>query len=197
MSASNARSFSPTFVTSHAGPISGVPVHSICRASRSWAVVRSRAKALGPDLRVAIVSGDEETTARVEGRQLLAIRWVSHVLQQLVAALWSDAGIKTRMRTAARTYTRRRNGLLEALAEHGIKATGRSGLNVWIPVPEEAVVMRGLHDAGWAVACGERFRFLGPPAIRVTAAALGPADAQRLAEELSKILAPGTRTLRT
>ena len=41
------------------------------------------------------------------------------------------------LRRATRTYARRRDVLVATLARSGIRAHGRSGLNVWIPVPDE------------------------------------------------------------
>src|SRR5208283_896499 len=64
------------------GPVSGAPTISVVDAKLPrWAVIRSISKALGPDLRLALVAGDELTIARVEGRQRLGPRWVSHILQ--------------------------------------------------------------------------------------------------------------------
>jgi hypothetical protein len=71
---------------------------------------------------------------------------------------------------------------------------GRSGLNVWIPVPEEAAVVAGLLARGWAVRAGEPYRLESAPAIRVTAAALVPAEAERFAEDLVAILRPSRRS---
>ncbi|HEY3238972.1 MAG TPA: aminotransferase class I/II-fold pyridoxal phosphate-dependent enzyme, partial [Acidimicrobiia bacterium] len=42
----------------HAGPVAGAAHHSICAGLSCWAVVRSYAKSLGPDLRVAVLRGD-------------------------------------------------------------------------------------------------------------------------------------------
>jgi DNA-binding transcriptional MocR family regulator len=179
----------------HAGPVAGTSAETLCLERAHWAVARSHAKALGPDLRVAILAGDEETIARVEGRQLLGMRWVSHLLQHIVVALQKQKGMKAQLRKAAQTYTRRRRALIDALAEHGIAASGRSGLNVWVPVPEEGRVMSGLLDAGWAVSAGERFRLQSGPALRITTATLEPEEAVALAADLAALLAPGERTL--
>lgn len=171
----------------HAGAVAGTDyVTLVDRSRQRWAVVRSVSKSLGPDLRVALLAADAQTHARVEGRQTLGIRWVSHILQQLVASSWRDAG----PRRAGRVYTERRNALLRALASRGIDAHGRSGLNVWIPVAEETATIQSLAQKGWAVKAGERYRIATPPAIRVTIAALEPRDAVRFADDLAAIVAP-------
>jgi DNA-binding transcriptional MocR family regulator len=93
---------------------------------------------------------------------------------------------------AAAEYSARRQALLDALSERRIEAHGVSGLNVWIPVPEEAAVIAALAAAGWGVAPGERFRLRSGAAIRVTTARLSPADAVRFAVTLERILQRGS-----
>jgi DNA-binding transcriptional MocR family regulator len=178
----------------HAGPIAGAPYVTLVDNGRErWAVVRSVSKSLGPDLRVAIMAGDARTIARVEGRQTLGIRWVSHILQRLVVALWRDKNVRKQLLRAERTYTQRRTALVVALRAHNIAAHGASGLNVWIPLPEESAVIQSLFQQGWAVAAGERYRMKTPPAIRVTTASLDVADAHRFANDLAQVLRPAQR----
>ena len=174
----------------HAGLVAGAPYLSLIdKATQRWAVVRSVSKSLGPDLRVALLASDAHTHARVEGRQNLGVRWVSHVLQKLVVALWRSRAPAR----AGRIYAQRRQALLEELRTHGIAAHGTSGLNVWIPVSEESATVQGLLHAGWAVSAGERYRIDSPPAIRVTVASLAPADGARFARDLARVITPPRR----
>jgi DNA-binding transcriptional MocR family regulator len=177
------------------GPVSGAAAITVVdsRLPR-WAVIRSVSKALGPDLRLAVVAGDALTIARVEGRQRLGPRWVSHILQDAVAAMWSDAKTMRQVQRAADTYTLRRHALIEELAKVGIAAQGRSGLNVWIPVADENAIVQSLLEAGWAVRPGAAYRVRSAPGIRVTISALKPADARRFASDFAGALRPRAST---
>jgi DNA-binding transcriptional MocR family regulator len=173
----------------HAGPVAGAPYRTLVDRTRArWVVVRSVSKFLGPDLRVGLMAGDAQTIARVSGRQTLGIRWVSHILQHRVAALLRDRGRRAKLAKAQRAYKQRREALLRELRARSIGARGPSGLNVWIPVTDEAAVVRALFQRGWAVNAGERYRIASPPAIRVTVAALSPRDAARFADDLAAIV---------
>jgi len=177
----------------HLGPVAGAPLHTLAGAAPRWAATRSVAKALGPDLRLAVLAGDEQTVARVRGRALCGPGWVSHVLQRLVAALWSDERVGESVVSAGALYSERREALLAALDGRGVSARGRSGLNVWVEVPDEAATISALLARGWVVAPGARYTPVpGRPAIRITSSALAPADAARLADDLAEVLAPAT-----
>ncbi len=173
-----------------AGPVAGAPYFTVCGESRRWAVVRSVSKFLGPDLRLAVMAGDELTIARVQGRQSLGVRWVSHLLQELALALWSDPSSGRRLAQAADTYAARRRGLLDALKSNGVVVDSRSGFNIWVPVREETSAVQQLAARGWAVAAGERFRLRTAPAIRITTAALPIDRAGQLAADLASALRP-------
>ena len=119
----------------HAGAVSGATATTLTSQNRRrWAVIRSVSKVLHPDLRLALMAGDELTVARIEGRQALGPRWVSHVLQATVVELLRDPAFAATTTRARDVYTARRRALVQALAEHGLTAHGRSGLNVWVPV---------------------------------------------------------------
>ena len=179
----------------HGGAVAGVPAQTLCSGGAArWAVARSVSKSLGPDLRLALLAGDAATIARVEGRLSLGIRWVSHLLQRTVAALLADREVARRLREAARTYTERRQALLGALAERGVAAFGRSGMNVWVPVPDEQAAASALLAAGFAVLSGAPFRVRSAAAVRVTTATLRPGEAAAVADALAAALAPAGRS---
>lgn len=173
----------------HGYGIVDLPVHPLAGTTRHWAFVRSVAKAYGPDLRLAVLTGDEVTVDRVRGRQRLGAGWVSRLMQRAVVRLWSDGAVDPAAVAAA--YAVRRDLLIRALAEHGVQAHGRSGLNVWIPVPDETGAVARLLHAGWAVAPGARFRTSSPPGIRVTTSTLTEAEAAPLAAAVATAVGPG------
>ncbi len=55
----------------HGHAIVDLPLHPLAGTTDHWAFVRSAAKAYGPDLRVAVLTGDAVTVDRVAGRQRL------------------------------------------------------------------------------------------------------------------------------
>jgi DNA-binding transcriptional MocR family regulator len=178
----------------HLGPIAGAPRLTLTAGRGRWAAARSLAKSLGPDLRLAVLAGDLETIGRVRGRQAVGPGWVSHLLQRAAATLWEDRRVARGLEQAAETYTERREAFIVALAEHGIEVESPTGLNVWIPVPDETAVVQTLQADGWAVMPGAPFRLQAEPAIRVTISSLQPAESPGLAEAIASALRPSRRT---
>jgi len=170
----------------HCAGISGAPLHALAGSTSHWAFVRSASKAYGPDLRVAVLAGDQRTVERVHGRLRLGPGWVSHLLQDLAVSLWSDDAALRLIRTAEQRYTENRCGLRAALAERGVAARGRSGLNVWIPVPDETIAITRLLNAGWAAAPGTRFRIRTGPGVRITIADLAADEIDPLADAVGQ-----------
>ncbi len=173
----------------HGHRIVDLTLHPLAGATRHWAFVRSEAKAYGPDLRFAVLTGDAVTADRVQGRQRLGPGWVSHLVQRAVVELWSGGSLDSAGVAAA--YGRRRDALIAALAEHGVAARGRSGMNVWVPVPDETGVVARLLHAGWAVAPGARFRIGAAPGVRITVSRLLPEEAGELARAVASVVGPG------
>jgi DNA-binding transcriptional MocR family regulator len=176
----------------HAGPVSGVPAFSVCGGPREgadrWVVLRSVSKSLGPDLRLAVLAGDEATITRIAGRQALGTGWVSYQLQEMVADMWADPSVAQALSSAADVYASRREALRSALRRQGITASGRSGFTCWVPVSDEEGAASSLAAAGWAVAPGQRFRIAAAPGVRISFARLEQADAASFAAEFARTL---------
>ncbi|WP_093801963.1 aminotransferase class I/II-fold pyridoxal phosphate-dependent enzyme [Streptomyces sp. Wb2n-11] len=172
----------------HGHAIVDLPLHPLAGVTDHWAFVRSVAKAYGPDLRLAMATGDPVTVDRVAGRQRLGPGWVSRLLQRAVVDLWETGAVD--VRAVSRAYAERRDALVRALAERGIEAHGRSGLNVWVPVADETGVVARLLHSGWAVAPGARFRMSAPPGVRLTVSAMSARDVGPVADAVASAAGP-------
>lgn len=173
----------------HGYAIVDEPLHTLAGATRSWAFVRSTAKAYGPDLQLAVLTADRVTADRIQGRYLLGPGWVSRLLQYAVMDLWERGAVDSA--AVARSYGERRDALIGALERRGIEAHGRSGLNVWVRVPDETGAVARLQAAGWAVAPGARLRVDSPPGVRLTVSQLTVGDMEELAEAVAEAVRPG------
>ncbi|MEV0184162.1 aminotransferase class I/II-fold pyridoxal phosphate-dependent enzyme [Streptomyces sp. NPDC050625] len=172
----------------HGHGIVDLPLHPLAGVTHHWAFVRSVAKAYGPDLRLAVLTGDAVTVDRVRGRQRLGPGWVSRLLQRAVVHLWKDGAVDGP--AVATAYRSRRDLLIDALAERGVPSHGRSGMNVWVPVPDETGAVARLLHAGWAVSPGARFRLSAPPGIRITISTLTPQETGALATAVAAAVGP-------
>jgi DNA-binding transcriptional MocR family regulator len=172
----------------HCAGIAGAPLHALAGTTQHWAFVRSAAKAYGPDLRLALLAGDQRTVERVHGRLRLGPGWISYLLQDLAVSLWRDKAATHLVHKAEAAYTRNRTLLLAALADRGVTSHGRSGLNVWIPVPDETVAITRLLGAGWAAAPGTRFRIDTPPGLRITVSSLDATEIDQLADAVTEAI---------
>lgn len=178
----------------HLGPIAGTQRLTLTAGRSRWAAARSLAKSLGPDLRLAVLAGDDETINRVRGRQAVGPGWVSMLLQRTAATLWSDPKVVKGLEKTTAIYSERRERFVAALAKHGIEVEAPTGLNVWIPVPDETNVVQALLAEGWAVMPGAPFRLQATPAIRVTISSLDPTEADSLAAAIARALQPSRLT---
>jgi len=177
----------------HANLVSNVPLAGLHDGRSRWAYVRSFAKAVNPDLRLAVMTGDDDTVQRVHCRMIVGCRWVSHILQRIAHAILSDSCARKCLTNAAQTYDVRREALCDALRDQGFDVSGRSGFNLWLPVDAETPVVQALAASGWAVAAGERFRIKSDPGIRITASTLEPEEATRFAADVKAAVMPPMR----
>nr|WP_246498133.1 aminotransferase class I/II-fold pyridoxal phosphate-dependent enzyme [Natronoglycomyces albus] len=174
----------------HWAELSQTPLHHIGNVTGKWVFVRSTSKPCGPDLRVAVVAADERTKTFIEGRARLAHGWVSTMLQHLVMSLWRDEEAQRAIEYAGRTYWRRQMVLRNALRENGIPALGHSGLNLWVPVDDEAVTVGAMRDRGYAVAPGSLSRIKTPPGVRITCSQVEERDVADIVEAMVSAVRP-------
>lgn len=174
----------------HAGPIAGQPFrHLGSPRRRRWATVRSVAKSLGPDLRLASLVGDETTVSRVTGRQAVGTGWVSHLLQRVVAELLSSDEVRAQLDRACEAYAERRRAVVDVLGANDLHVHGRSGLNVWLGVSDEAHVVAGMERRGLAIRSGARYRLASAPGVRISIARADPATLASAASALIEVVA--------
>jgi DNA-binding transcriptional MocR family regulator len=133
--------------------------------------IRSFSKSYGPDLRLAALSGPAGLLAPIRHARALGQGWTSRLLQQALTALLTTAEPQAKVRAARAEYARRRGMVVDRLTDHGIVVPGTDGLNIWVPVRDEAAAVLRLASQGVGVAPGAPFVVDGPnghPHIRVT-----------------------------
>ncbi|ROS24810.1 MocR-like B6 salvage transcription factor PtsJ [Raoultella terrigena] len=178
----------------HFALLSSTPWHSpLPEETRRWALIRSMSKALGPDLRLAVVASDPTTSAALRLRLNSGSQWVSHLLQDLALACLNDSVFTASLAQTRRAYRQRNERLASALTRRGIDNPGPGdGLNFWLPLsaPSQPLALR-LARAGWLVREGEPFGIRAPSyGLRLSLAALTPDEIDRLAGDLHHALFP-------
>jgi DNA-binding transcriptional MocR family regulator len=134
--------------------------------------IRSFSKSHGPDLRIAALSGPAALLAPVRHARAIGQGWTSRLLQRVLAALLRDEDCVRHTASARAEYARRRALVVDRLATHGIEVPGTDGLNVWVPVRDEAAAVLRLASQGIAVTPGSPFSVEHPSGpsghVRVT-----------------------------
>lgn len=156
-----------------------------------WALIRSVSKVLGPDLRLAIVASDKQTSFRLRQRLTAGANWVSHLLQHITTACLSSKSGKQQIQRAQHVYRQRRDLFIDALAHYHIPVLRNSdGLNVWIPLTLDCQkIALALAHRGWMVHTGDTFAIHGDiDALRVTTSTMDAAQAAQFAADLHKIM---------
>lgn len=181
----------------HAAELTTVLLATIAGTTDLWAFVRSMSKPYGPDLRLALLAGDAATINQVESHMRVTCGWVSTILQRLAVQMYTDTVATRVIASAGAEYDRRRRLLIGRLEEFSIPAYGATGLNVWVPVPDETAATSTLLQAGWAVAPGNRFRQHSAPGIRITMTAADDTQLDKIASVIHQNLSPSGAQSRT
>ena len=127
----------------------------------------SYSKSLGPDLRLAVLSGAAEVVGRIQSVRNFSSGWISRILQDAAAWMLGDSACQAAILQARLQYHLRRQALVAALQARGVSVFGRDGLSVWIKVPSEQFAVVTLAVRGFAVFPGSRFGIQPTSHIRV------------------------------
>lgn len=134
--------------------------------------ILSYSKSLGPDLRLAVLSGPARVVEQVQAYRSFSAGWTSRLLQATAAWLLTDADTEACLVHARATYAARRARLRRALSERGIDVAGDHGLCLWAPVWSEQFAMVTLAARGIAVLPGSK-SMVGPSGhVRVATSVL-------------------------
>ena len=151
------------------GDISNRPAISMGNFLPSRTIhVCSYSKSLGPDLRLAVLSGASSVVEQIQAYRNFGASWTSRILQNAAAWMLNDPGCNATVANARQAYAERRNALVVALRRRNVHLDPSDGLCLWIPVPSEQFAMITLAARGFAVFPGTRFSIVaGNPHIRV------------------------------
>ncbi len=149
--------------------------------------VRSFSKTHGPDLRLAAASGPATVLGEALARRQLGQGWTSRLLQRVLLDLLTRPESVDAVAHARTVYARRRQALVDALAQRGVDCPGSDGLNLWVPVRDESAAVVALARDGFGVAPGSPFAVGGARGhhVRVTTALVDD-DVEELADALAR-----------
>ncbi|MCP2006292.1 UNVERIFIED_ORG: DNA-binding transcriptional MocR family regulator [Buttiauxella agrestis ATCC 33320] len=165
--------------------------HIVPNSTRNWVLIRSTSKFLGPDLRLAFVASDKETSLRLRQRLNAGISWVSHILQDMVAGYFISPQFREKIQVTRKRYGDQRKLLVSALKSYGVSVSDvHDGLNVWVPLTQNstAIVMQ-MAQRGWLVRGGEAFVLDNAGAgLRITISEMDATGTEKFAASLAQIL---------
>ncbi|MCU1392805.1 MAG: putative transcriptional regulator (GntR-family) [Ilumatobacteraceae bacterium] len=119
--------------------------------------IRSFSKSHGPDLRLAAIGGAGDVVSAVANRRLLGPGWSSRILQAVLLGLLVDPATGRTLERARLEYARRRQLVVDVLAEHGVPTGPGDGINLWMRVADERSALITLAAQGIGAAPGEPF----------------------------------------
>jgi DNA-binding transcriptional MocR family regulator len=142
-------------------------------------LVRSYSKTHGPDLRLAAIGGPRAVVDPIVERRYLGQGWSSRLLQSILVDLLTSARSRSVVGRAQRTYAERTASMADALEAQGVVVPGRDGINLWVPVADQAAALLHLAGAGVRAASGDP-SWITPPGeahIRITTASIADGHA--------------------
>ena len=135
--------------------------------------VFSLSKTLGPDLRLAVMSGSLAVINQTQSYRSFSAGWTSRLLQGTANWLLRDEGTKAIITNAREIYRARLRTLRQALTARGLDVQGDdNGLCLWVPVESEPFAMVTLAVRNIAVQPGEKFSVAPVNHIRVATSRL-------------------------
>lgn len=156
--------------------------------------IRSYCKAYGIDVRTSILGGSRELVQRSVQQRSRGVGSNSRILQNALAYLITSPVASQSVDLARDRYAERREALVAALGEQGLRAyAGPGSLVVWIEVENEIDSLVALASQGISVGSGRR-SFVSPPAqglLRVSITQL-PDNAELIAE-FARLVAQAAR----
>lgn len=133
----------------------------------------SFSKTLGPDLRLAVMSGPASVINQTQSYRSFSAGWTSRLLQGAASWLLRQEETADIIANACAHYHDRSRALRQALAERGLHIDGENnGLCLWVPVESEQFAMVTLAARGIAVEPGEKFSVTPVNHIRVATGCL-------------------------
>ena len=132
----------------------------------------SYSKTLGPDLRLAVLSGANAIVEQIQAYRSFSAGWTSRILQSTTAWLLRHPDSWETLRRARNVYQARRDQLAQALRVRGVETNEGSGLCLWVPVASEPFAMVTLAARNIAVYPGSKYTMSPNGHIRVATSTL-------------------------
>lgn len=147
--------------------------------------IRSFAKTIAPDLRMAVAAAGPRLRAMLAEAKSFADGWSSRLVQQALANILADDELPQVLAVARDAYAARRAAALEILAAQlvpaGGMASGSDGVNIWVHLPPGTDALEVIEQAaalGVLAAPGEPF-FIRPGHGDVVRLSIGQVDAEQ------------------
>jgi DNA-binding transcriptional MocR family regulator len=156
--------------------------------------IRSYCKAYGIDVRTSVLGGSRELVQRSVLQRSHGVGSNSRILQNALAHLIASPIASQNVHAARARYSDRRDALVNALVDEGLRAyAGSESLVVWIEVLNEIDSLVALASKGISVGSGRK-SFVTPPAqglLRVSITQMP--DNTELIGEFARLVAQAAR----